>query len=125
VRFARVVFVIAGVWGLIVLPPLYFMADLIGRSYPPPIAHPDFYYGFLAVTLAWQVAFLVIATDPRRFRPMMIPAMAEKFAYVVTLAVLSARGALEAGQAVVALPDLVLGSLFVAAFFRRDVRISR
>src|SRR4051812_4613312 len=77
-KFARNVFLIAGVWGLIVLTPLYFTFDLVGRSYPPAITHADFYYGFTGVALVWQVAFLVIASDPARYRPMMVVAVLEK-----------------------------------------------
>ena len=57
-RFARVVFAIAGVWGVLIMTPLYFTIDAVGRAYPPPITHPDLYYGFIGVTLAWQIAFL-------------------------------------------------------------------
>jgi hypothetical protein len=31
-KFAKVVFWIAGVWGVLVLTPLYFMFDVIGRD---------------------------------------------------------------------------------------------
>jgi hypothetical protein len=82
------------------------------------MTHPDFYFGFVAVALAWQIAFLVIATDPGRFRLMMVPAMFEKFSYVLTLAVLYMQGRVQLGQAAVGLPDLVLGLLFLAAFLR-------
>ena len=71
----------------------------------------------MAVTLAWQAAFLVIATDPRRLRPLMIPAVLEKFGYCATLAVLYLRGELALGQVLVSSPDLLLGTLFVAAFY--------
>jgi hypothetical protein len=118
VRFAKVVFVTAGVWGLLVLTPLYFMFDVIGARYPPPMTHPDFYFGFLAVTLAWQVAFLVIGRDPIRFRPMMVPAMLEKFIYVGSLGALYLQRRLVPGQVVPALPDLVLGVLFIIAFLK-------
>ena len=60
--------------GLLVLTPLYFMFDVIGRQDPPAITHPGFYYGFISVGLAWQFVFMVIARDPVRLRPMMIPA---------------------------------------------------
>ncbi len=123
-KFARVVFTIAGVWGIVVLTPLYWMTDKIGRQYPPPITHLDFFFGFLAVTIAWQVAFMVIAWDPVRFRPFMIPATLEKFLYVATLAVLYARGDLQPGQAMVAGPDLLLGVLFVTAFARTSSNAS-
>jgi len=117
-RFAKIVFTVAGVWGLLVLTPLYFMFDMIGQSYPPPITHPDFYYGFLAITVAWQIAFLIIGRDPVRLRPMMIPAVLEKAFYILTLAVLYGQGRLELGQVAPGLPDFVLGCLFVAAFFK-------
>ncbi|HXI02214.1 MAG TPA: hypothetical protein VNI57_03470 [Candidatus Saccharimonadales bacterium] len=117
-RFARIVFLCAGAWGFVVLVPLYFMLDTVGRAYPPPITHPDFYYGFVGVALIWQLLFLMIATDPLRFRPAMIAAVAEKLVYVVTLTALYAGGRIQAGQAAVAAPDLILGLLFVAAFVK-------
>jgi hypothetical protein len=117
-RFAKMVFFIAGVWGLAVLTPLFFLADYIGRQYPPPLGHPDFYYGFISTALVWQVAFLMIARNPARFRPLMVVAMLEKFGYVATLGVLYATGALQPAQAAVACPDFVLGLLFVAAFVK-------
>lgn len=39
-RFARIVFWIAGIWGLLVISTLFFMFGLIGRQDPPPITHP-------------------------------------------------------------------------------------
>jgi hypothetical protein len=117
-RFAKIVFLIAGVWGFVIVTPLYFMYDSIGRQYPPPVTHPDFYYGFLAVTLAWQIAFLVISSDPLRFRPFMLLAMFEKFSYVVTMTALDRAGELQPGQFAVAAPDFLLGILFVVAFLK-------
>jgi hypothetical protein len=117
-RFAKIVFTIAGVWGLLVLTPLYFMFDAIGREYPPPITHPDLYYGFIIVTLAWQVAFLIIASDPGRLRPLMVAAMLEKFGYVLTLCVLYLQRRVQFGQLMVGVPDVILGMLFVAAFLK-------
>lgn len=111
-------FWIAGAWGLIVLSPLYFLYDSVGRSAPPPVTHPEFFYGFAGLAMVWQIAFLVIGSAPVRFRPMMIPAMLEKFGWVVTLVVLYLQNRLSAAQAVVAVPDGVLGILFMIAFFR-------
>jgi len=51
-RFAKVVFTIAGIYGVLVITPLFFVYDLIGKNDPPPITHPGFYYGFTCVTLA-------------------------------------------------------------------------
>ena len=80
-RFARIVFWIAGIWGLLVISPLIFMFALIGRQDPPPITHPGFYYGFVCTAFAWQVAFIFIARDPLRFRPLMLVSMIQKYAY--------------------------------------------
>jgi hypothetical protein len=117
-RFAKIVFVAAGVWGLAVVIPLFFLFDYVGRQYPPAITHPDFYYGFVTTALAWQMAFLIIAGDPARFRPIMPVAMIEKFAYVIALALLHSQGRIGFAQASAGIPDLVLGLLFVAAFVK-------
>jgi hypothetical protein len=117
-KFARIVFWIAGIWGVVVLTPLYFMFDAIGRQDPPAITHPGFYYGFASVGLAWQFAFFVIARDPARFRLMMIPSMLEKFGYGATLLALYLQHRLHASDLVFAGVDVLLGVLFLAAFFR-------
>jgi hypothetical protein len=116
--FARIVFWVAGLHGLLSLPPLYFLFDYIGRTDPPPITHPQFYFGFVGVALAWQMAFFVIATNPVRFRPMVIPAALEKLSYVSAVAVLYLRGRMSTAQAVTAIPDSILLVLFVVAFFK-------
>ena len=116
--FARRVFGGAGIWGLLVVPPLYFLYDVVGEQHPPAVTHPEFFYGFTDVTLAWQFAFLVIASDPIRFRALMLPSMLEKFGWVVTLLILYAQGRLPLDQLAVGAPDLLLGLLFIAAFLK-------
>lgn len=115
-RFAKVVFIAAGVWGIVVLTPLYVLLDLTGRQYAPPTAYPQFFYGFLSVALAWQIAFLVIGSNPARFRALMIPSIIEKLGYVVTLLVLHGQARISTADAMPAVPDLLLGILFIAAF---------
>jgi hypothetical protein len=117
-KFARNVFIAAGVWGFAIVTPLYFTFDLVGRSYPPAITHADIYYGFVGVTLVWQLAFLMIATNPARYRRIMIAAILEKLVYITTMVTLYLQGRIEAGQAAVAGPDFVLALLFIAAFVR-------
>lgn len=116
--FSKWVFVGAGVWGLLVVPPLYFLYNTVGRMNPPAITHPEFYYGFIAVTLAWQLAFFVIASDPVRFRLLMLPAICEKMFYVVTLVTLSIQGRIAASQLPFGAVDFLLGALFLAAFLK-------
>jgi hypothetical protein len=66
IAFARRVFTLAGLYGVLVLVPQYFMEDQVGRDFPPPITHPENYYGFIGVALAWQVLFFILARDPVR-----------------------------------------------------------
>ena len=49
--------------------PNYFLETRLGEDYPPAITHPEFFYGFVGTCLAWQLAYLLIATDPVRYRP--------------------------------------------------------
>jgi hypothetical protein len=55
-KFAKYVFNIAGVYGLIVLTPQYFVERQIGVDYPPAITHPEYFYGFVGVAVSWQDA---------------------------------------------------------------------
>lgn len=116
-KFARIVFWIAGIWGFLILIPLYFLFDTIGRQTPPPLTHPGFYYGFVGVALAWQVAFLIIGSNPPRYRPMMLPAILEKLIYGFSLIVLYWQGRIGLKE-MGGLLDLVFGVLFVMAFWK-------
>ncbi|MGA2136570.1 MAG: hypothetical protein ABSH50_30130 [Bryobacteraceae bacterium] len=122
-RFARIVFWIAGVFGVLLVTPLYFLFDLAGRMDPPPITHPQFYYGFVSVVLVWQLVYMTIATDPVRFRPFMILALLAKASYVVTLLVLYLRERVSAATAATGAPDLLLGALFLIAFLRTSPKL--
>jgi hypothetical protein len=76
-QFARRAFLAAGVYGIIVLAPQYFLEQRVGQDYPPSITHPEYFYGFIGVGLAWQILFLLIAADPVRLRIAMLPSILE------------------------------------------------
>lgn len=116
--FARRVFIAAGIWGLLVVPPLFFLYDRVGRDTPPPITHPEYYYGFAAVTTVWQIAFLVIASDPARFRPLMPVAVLEKAGWLGALAVLYAQRRVAISVLPFGVVDMVFGGLFAVSFVR-------
>jgi len=84
-RFAKWVFLVAGVSGVLMIVPPFFLEARTGQDYPPPINHPEYYYGFFGVTLAWQFLFLVIASDPVRYRMAMLPSMLEKAGFAVAI----------------------------------------
>ena len=117
-RFARLVFLIAGVYGLIVMLPQYSLEARIGIDTPPPITHPEFFYGFIGVTVAWQIVFLIIAKDPVRYRPMMIAAVLEKVVFVIPAILLFLQNRMAPFMLAPAGADLVLGVLFVIAFLK-------
>ncbi|HET7892952.1 MAG TPA: hypothetical protein VFL34_15600 [Candidatus Sulfotelmatobacter sp.] len=58
------------------------------------------------------------ARDPVRLRPMMIPAMLEKFGYGTTLFVRYSQQRLHASDLVLGGVDILFGVLFLLAFFR-------
>jgi hypothetical protein len=124
-KFAKVVFWVAGIWGVLVITPLYFLFDVIGRQDPPAITHPGFYYGFAGVALAWQIAFLVIARDPVRFRPLMIPSVVEKFSFGIAVVVLFMQGRMHRSDLGLAATDLTLGVLFVIAYLKTPKQSSK
>jgi hypothetical protein len=115
-KFAKRIFLIAGVYGLIVLAPQYFLETRTGRDFPPAITHPEYYYGFVGVGLVFQLIFLIISRDPARYRAMMIPAVLEKATFGVAAVVLFLQGRIPAVVLGFAVVDLLLGLLFVVAY---------
>jgi hypothetical protein len=118
VKFAKIVFWTAGIWGLLVITPLYFLFEIIGQKDPPPITHPGFFYGFVGCALAWQVAFCFIATDPVRYQPFMIPSILEKATYAVAIVTLVLQGRTNPRDLLFAATDSLLGVLFVIAYLK-------
>jgi hypothetical protein len=114
-KFARTVFLVAGVYGILVLTPLYFLEGLVGRETPPAITHPEFFYGFTGVALSFQFVFLLIARDPIRYRLMMLPSVLEKVCCGVALVALLAQGRIALSAFLVGSLDWVFAFLFVAA----------
>jgi hypothetical protein len=121
-RFARIVYLAAGIVGLLEVVPLYFYESTLNRTQPPAVTHPEFYYGFIGVTVAWQVAFLVISRDPLRFRPLMPVSWIEKLLYPCAVGILYSTGRTRVEMVPAAMLDLVWLALFVAAWIRTRVR---
>lgn len=89
-RFAKWVFLLSGISGVLLVVPPFFLEAQTSADYPPAITHPEYYYGFFGVTLAWQLMFLVIGLDPVRYRPAMLPAMVEKASFALAMPILYA-----------------------------------
>ena len=122
-RFAKIVFWIAGIWGVLVITPLYFLFDLISRTDPPPITHLGFFYGFVgaAPDLADHL-FL------HRDRPVALSTAhdpfecLEKLSYGAAVVLLVLQGRMHASDLAFGGTDLLLGVLFAIAYIQTTPR---
>jgi len=119
-NFASRVFLVAGIYGVLVLVPGFFLEAQVGIVSPPPITHPEFYYGFYGSALAWQLVFLMIARDARRFRPLMlVAAVFEKLPFFAACVLLYFDGRLAVGGPLIgSLIDGIWMVLFIVAWYR-------
>ena len=117
-RFARWTFGLAALWGIIVVGPLYFLEGQIAETAPPAITHPEYYYGFIGTVLAWQLVYALIATDPMRYRPIMLIGALGKAAFFAACLALYLLGRADAVLPFATAPDLLLALLFCVAWAR-------
>ena len=116
-RFAKWVFRIAGVYGLIVVTPQYFMEGTIARM-SGPITHPEYFYGFVGVVVAFQLVFLIISRDPVRLRPIMPACVVEKLSFGLAAWALYFAQRVMPDILLFATIDLLLAVLFAVAWYR-------
>jgi hypothetical protein len=117
-RFARWVFLLSGASGVLIIVPPFFLEARTSADYPPPITHPEYYYGFFGITLAWQFMFLVIGSQPVRYRLAMLPAILEKASFAIAIPVLYARGRVPGILVGFSAMDATWMLLFIAAFLK-------
>ena len=100
----------AAVYGLLALLPQYHRA---------PVPRADVAtYGFIGTAAAFQLVFLVIASDPVRFRALMPVSVVEKLAFALPVAVLFWLGKVPAAVLAIGAIDLGLGVSFALAWVR-------
>ena len=115
--FAKWVFRIAGIYGILVIAPLYFAEPGMNAA-GQPMTHPEMLYGFVGVTLAFQLVFLVISADPGRYRTLMLAAIVEKLSFPAAVWPLYLMGRTPGIVAAFATIDLVLALLFAISWVR-------
>jgi hypothetical protein len=115
--FARWTFRLAAIYGLIVLLPLYGLEQRIGQDTPPPITHPEYFYGFIGAAVSANLLYGLISFDPRRYRPAMLIAVLAKLSFAFAVFWLALAGRVSGGPLAFAAIDFALGILFAIAFF--------
>ena len=116
--FAKWVFALGGIWGVLIIGPLLFLENTLAGVTGQPFSHPDTYYGFFASTFAWQLGYLVIGRNPSAYRPFMLIGALGKVIYATATWALHAQGRVPIVVPALATPDLVLAALFVAAWVK-------
>ena len=113
-KTVRWIFLIAGIYGVLALIPVIF-AEL----YAPPVASPEFYYGFAFLALVFQLIFFAVARDPVQLRGLIPICILEKLAFFGPAVVLYATGRLQIGGPFLgAMIDGVLMLLFLFAWLK-------
>jgi hypothetical protein len=117
-RLARWIYLVAAIYGLLILAAGLFAERTLDAS-GAQLAHPEFYYGFHGSAIVWQLVFLLIVSDPVRFRVLMPITFLEKAAFLVSNLVLLATGRMSMGGPFIGgLIDGGLMVLFVLAWLR-------
>lgn len=119
-KFAKIVYYAAAIYGIIALFPQYFLETKIGRDQPPAITHPEFFYGFVGIALVFQFVFLIIARQPLKYRALMPICVLEKMSFGVPAVILYLQNRLALPLFAAGLIDLFLGLLFVLAYLKTE-----
>lgn len=120
--FAKWVFKISGIYGILILGLFYFMETNPLFNAAPAITHPEYYYGFVGVGLAFQVVFLLIASDPVKYREMMIPSVIEKFSFAGAILILLLNQRVSSQLIPAGILDGTMGLLFILSYFKTKPR---
>ena len=63
-----------------------------------------------------------MASDPVRYRPLMIPSVFEKFSYAAAVIILVSQGRMHSSDLVFGGADFLLGILFLISYFKMAPR---
>jgi hypothetical protein len=112
----RLIFTIAGIYGLLILTPFLFLERQIADATPGGLTHVEYYYGFLGAALVMQLVYLTIGRDPVPFRPLMPLCTLAKLAFFVPVLILWLQGRIAAQVLEFASVDALLAFAFLHAW---------
>jgi hypothetical protein len=116
-RFAKWVFTLGAIWGVIAVAPLYLAENALEARYGP-LTYPEWYYGMIEVILVCQLLYLLIGRDPVRLRPVMPVAILGKLGFASTLWTLYGLGRVPLQVTLTATPDLIWALVFAIAYLK-------
>ena len=109
------IFTIAGIYGLIVLLPLYFGEHALAAM-GQMLTKPEYYYGFIGTAASFQLVYLMIGRDPVRFRPLMPLTLIAKWSFTLPVAILFLAGRVDLVTMIMAVIDAMIGLAFLWAW---------
>jgi hypothetical protein len=109
------IFTVAGIYGLIVLLPLYFGEHALAPM-GQVLTKPEYYYGFIGAAVSFQLVYLTIGRDPLRFRPLMPLTLIAKLSFTIPVAILFFSGRVDLITMIMAVIDALIGLAFLWAW---------
>jgi hypothetical protein len=109
------IYTIAGIYGLIVLLPLYFGEHALAAM-GQVLTKPEYYYGFIGAAASFQLVYLMIGRDPVRFRPLMPLTLIAKLSFTFPVAILFLSGRVDLITMIMASVDALIGLAFLWAW---------
>lgn len=112
----------AGIYGLLILVPQLFLGNSIVSATPFPINinYSPYFEGFMLVAIAWQVTFLLIATDPKRYRLIMLGTILEKAGFAFLCLYLKFFKDISPDIFLGGMVDLLLMFAFIFCFWKTE-----
>jgi hypothetical protein len=114
--FAKWAFRIAGIYGVLLIAPMYLLEPVF-KAQGQPLTHPEHFYGFVGITLAFQFLFLAMSRDVARFRPLIPVCLFEKLVFPAAIWPLYLMGRTPGIVAAFATVDLFWALMFAISFF--------
>jgi hypothetical protein len=114
-KIARNIFRISGAYGILILAPQLFRESAFSAS-GAALDHPEFFYGFFLVSLAFQMIIIIISTDPLTYRPMMLAGFIEKGGHFSSCIFLFFRHRLATDMLIASSPDGLMLCLFIYCY---------
>lgn len=112
----RLIFTIAGIYGLLILTPFFFLERKIAEMQPGGLSNPEYYYGFVGAAWVMQLFYLTIGRDPARYRPFMPIAALAKTMFFSTILILYLQEKVPAPALEFASVDALLAFAFLYAW---------